>query len=280
MILIADSGSTKTAWYGRTQDGNDWHFSCLGFNPMFHTSQFIASELQAQTEIREIAREVTGIHYYGASVSSPDRVQIVRDALAQVFPNAVSEIEHDMLGAVRATCGQEPGVACILGTGSNSCFFDGSEIHEPIPSLGYVLGDEGSGSAIGKRLLQWHLYGMLPVDVSIELNQKGAVKEEVFNKVYREPGANVYLSSFSRFVGSRIHEAWANKLVYDQFEEFLRYHVAPYTRENEVPAHFVGSVAGTFEEILRDCCDNHGIECGTVLKSPLEGLVRFHFPPV
>lgn len=277
MILVADSGSTKCDWV-LLNEGKQVAYFTIGFNPLFHDAHFIESEIRKNAELLAVSDQVTEVYYYGASVSSPDRKAIVALALGNIFQHAAITVDHDMVGSVYATCGSEPGIACIIGTGSNSCFFDGSNISEKVPALGYILGDEAGGAWLGKQLLRDYLYHDVPDEIALELQNMGITKEVIFENVYKKPNANVYLASFARFLGKRQHLVYVQNLIATGFREFIKIHVCKFDNYKEVPVHFVGSVAFFSKDILQKVCAEFDIHLGVITNEPIHGLVNYHSP--
>lgn len=276
MLLVADSGSTKCDWLLDQKSDEPLAFATMGFNPLFHTTEFIVAEIWKNEGLMEHANEVTEIYFFGASISSAERKQRITLALEQVFRNATVHADHDLMGAAIATCNGEPGIACILGTGSNSCFYDGNEIFEKVPALGYILGDEAGGAYFGKEFLRLFLYHKLPSFVEDELENSGLNKEQIFSKVYRETGANVYLASFMNTIAKYRDEKVISHMLHHGFTEFLRAHVCCFESYKMFPVHFVGSVAKYFEKELRHCCNELEIKTGNITNEPVRGLLEYY----
>ncbi|MBX2903334.1 MAG: N-acetylglucosamine kinase [Chitinophagales bacterium] len=273
MILCADSGSTKTQWLTQTKQ----LIETIGFNPQFHTTESIHTALQESNDLLQICAQVTKVFFYGAGCSSQSRNAIVANALRTFFPSAEIVIDHDLKAAAYATFSNEPCISCIIGTGSNSCYFDGKTITENVPALGYVLGDEGSGSWFGKELLKQYLYHLLPPKTTRLLQEKyGVEKETVFQRVYREPHANVYLASFAKALSESEDEAYISELVKQGFSQFFKYHVACYPNYQQVPIHFVGSLAFHFKNELQEVANTFNAQLGTVDKAPVYQLLHYH----
>ncbi len=275
MILLAESGSTKCDWM-LNSPGHP-RFETRGLNPLFHSAEFMADEVRGNAALSACAEQVTHLYFYGAGCSSEQRKQTVAQGLAMVFGNAEIHVEHDLLGAVRATCGNDPGIVCILGTGSNSCMFDGHETRELIPALGYVLGDEAGGAWFGKELMRSFLYGQLPAELRAELETEyGLNREIIFEKVYRSPGPNVYLASWMKFLGKHSEHSWVKSLIYKGFYEFIRIHVLIYKESKFLPVHFVGSVAWYFRDILEEVCRFCKLKTGVITREPVIRLLDYH----
>lgn len=222
-------------------------------------------------------KRVSHVYFYGAGASAPHLVQTLDEALSFFFPNAEVDVDHDLIGAAYATYQGEPAISCILGTGSNSCFFDGEQIHEEVPSLAYILGDEGSGNYFGKQLLRAYFYKKLPEDLKDPFEKEfEPSKDKVTRAVYNEPYANVYLAKYMRFVSSFKDHPYFQKMIYNGFAEFLDIHVKCFSNYKEVPVHFVGSVAHYCEDILRNVARDNEINIGKITKKPLDGLIEYH----
>ena len=277
MIVIADGGSTKADWRivfnGKTQQS----FSTIGFNPFFFTSEAIEKELN-HTFVKEFpVNKVTKVYYYGAGCSDAYRCSILKEGLQPIFPSAKVIVDHDLMAAARATCGGEPGIACILGTGSNSCNYDGEKIIDHITNLGHLLGDEGSGNYLGKMLIKGYFYREFPDDIKIKFEETYALgKRELINRIYDFKTANVFLASFAKFLSDNKDHIYIQQLVNKGFSEFIDRHVRKYKNHNTLPIHFVGSVAYHFEEILDLVLQERNLQLGMIIKKPIDNLVEYH----
>ncbi|MBI1183183.1 N-acetylglucosamine kinase [bacterium] len=276
MILVADSGSTKCDWALLTEQGFE-SFSTQGFNPMFHNKQMVIDGLRVNTELMRQAPNVSAIFYYGAGCQNAVLNKIIEDALKEIFTKARIAVDHDLTAAIRATCGDESGISCILGTGSNLAYFNGSEIITKTSGLGYVLGDEGSGTFFGKQLLADFLYEKLPASIHNELRDVYKLDKDVIIKnVYMKPHANVYLAQFMRIISSHRDEKYVQQLIYNGLLRFIDVHVARFDECHSVPVHFVGSIAFHFKEVLDKACQQRHIHLGKVVQKPIENLVEYH----
>jgi len=280
MILIADSGSTKTDWRLLKQGKIIASFQTIGLNPFFKTSKEITQVLQAivQKHIPSLD-EVQTIYFYGAGCSSIPKNQLVLKAFRQVFaPTTTIHIQHDLLGAAIALCGNQKGIVSILGTGSNSCVFDGKKITQEQVSLGYILGDEGSGATIGKQLITDYLYGVLPDYLSQSFKEKyNLSKEYILDRVYKEPLPNRFLASFMPWISEHIAtEAYLQYLVKSAFTDFIQKHILAYQESKELPLNSVGSVGFYFQQQLKEVAKEQGIAIGNIIKSPIDGMVKFY----
>ena len=277
MILIADSGSTKTEWFLVGKDGVMNQFHTSGINPYLLSTDQMVEILRKELLMRIVSQSITHVFFYGAGCSTETRCQEVSAALSDIFLSATIEVDHDLLGAARALCGTESGIACILGTGSNSCYFDGHQIVDNIPSLGYILGDEGSGSHIGRTLLKRFFYRDMPADIHAAfLAEYQITREDVLEAVYRNPLPNRYLASFSLFASSRMEHPYMRKVLSEIFLEFLQMQVCKYADYRKKTVHFVGSVAFHYQSILQEVAQSMDIRCGCFLKSPAKALATYH----
>ena len=217
------------------------------------------------------------IHYYGAGCWDPSRKAIVRNAFETVFPNAEIFIDHDLLAAARATCGDQPGIACILGTGSNSVLYDGKEEIDNVTNLGFLLGDEGSGSMIGKRLVQAYFYREMPEELHYIMKKECPNgKLDILDKIYEGGVPAAYLATFTKKFNEHRTHPFIWNTIKDCFSEFLRRHVFKYENYRSLPIHFVGSVAFHFKDILEELMNEYGLQLGVVLPRPIEALFDYH----
>jgi glucosamine kinase len=277
MILIADSGSTKCDWMLIDQK-TKVPTSTIGFNPFFHTSDFIYEEISKNEVLSRHAQQISHIYYYGASCSSKERCAIVRQGLEKLFTQTKEiSIDHDLKGAAIASCGSSEGIACILGTGSNSCYFDGIKVYEEIPALGFILGDEGSGSYFGKLLLSMYLYKQLPDDIHAQFVDKYQIsKEDILASIYNKPNVNVYLASFMPFYREHIGHPFMADILYKGLQKFAQTHIQCYSNYESVSVNFIGSIAHYFEPILNVVAKDMGFKIGRIVKKPIDGLYTFH----
>ena len=279
MKLIADSGSTKADWFIIDKQLNKvGEVNSKGFNPLFHDENFILTELHERIRLKKIAEDVSEIYFYGASCSSPERCAVLEEAFRNFFVNIKKiEIGHDLKGAVYATTPDEPGLVSILGTGSNACYYDGMNINRARPSLGFILGDEGSGASFGKALLTQYLYGQVPKHLSTQLTEDYELsKDRILESVYMKANPNVYLASFARFLSDNKEDPFVHDLTYHGLEQFVETHLCVYPEHKELKAHFIGSISYFYEDTLREVCANYEIEVGHIIQRPIERLVDYH----
>ncbi|WDF54995.1 N-acetylglucosamine kinase [Mucilaginibacter sp. KACC 22063] len=277
MILVADSGSSKTDWLLSLPDQEPIEFRCSGLNPYFLTEKQITKIVQEQVpELVAYGPQVTEIYFFGAGCSSPDRHEIVSNALSQVFTKAFISVDSDLLGSAYATCGKEKGFCCVLGTGSNISFFDGEDIHEGKHGLGFVLGDEGSGTWIGKKLVTDYLYGNMPGNIEAAFRKEYDLqKDALMERVYQKPNANTYLASFSRFLALVRDTPYADNLIRDTLQSFIETNIKSYADHQRYKCHFVGSISAVFEHELRTLCAAQHIKVGKIMKHPVNDLLHF-----
>lgn len=277
MIVIADSGSTKTDWCVVEQGQMIRQITTKGTNPFFQSEEEIGNEI-ATVLLPQLKDSILdAVYFYGAGCAFPDKIGAVHRAIAAHLEvrNGI-EVSSDMLAAARGLCGHEAGIACIMGTGSNSCYYNGKEIEHNVSPLGFILGDEGSGAVLGKLLVGDLLKNQLPTALKEKfLTQFNLTPADIIDRVYRQPFPNRFLASLSPFLVQNLHEPSIHALVLDSFKAFLRRNVMQYDcQHNRV--HFIGSVAFYYQEVLQQAADEMGVQIGTIVKSPMEGLIRYH----
>lgn len=279
MILIADSGSTKTDWRIIQDDGQIQQAKTLGFNPFYQDREEILYELQ-NVLLPQIASPelVTAIHFYGAGCSTEKNILLINEVPKMVFPVARVNAHTDMLAAARAVCLNEPGIVGILGTGSNTCLYDGDDIVYSRPNLGFILGDEGSGSYMGKALITAYLYGDLPAHLLEKFTKRynDISRAEILENIYKKPFPNRYLASFSRFLYHNLKDPFIYRLVYESFSILLDKHIMRYENLSDYKVHFVGSVAFYYSNILRQVANDKGVTLRNIMETPIAGLTLYH----
>lgn len=277
MILVADSGSSKTDWLLAVPEQEPLQFKTPGLNPYFLSEKEMVKILHDQgAELTAHGEDITEIYFFGAGCSSPDRHEIVTNALSQFFPKAYISVDSDLLGSAYATCGHEKGLCCVLGTGSNISFFDGEDVHSGKHGLGYVLGDEGSGSWFGKAFITDFLYGNMPPDIHALFNKDYPLnKEIVINHVYQQPRANSYLASFAKFLNGIRQTEYAQNLLKKGFQEFIDTNIKSYPQYHRYKCHFVGSIAYVFSDELKTLCEANEIHVGKIIRQPIFDLMQF-----
>ncbi len=278
MKLIADSGSTKTTWNLVKPDGSIQAFKTIGFNPYIIGTEDILREMKLSFPKDIDVPQIKDLFFYGSGASSPKMVEIVASAFREFFPNANVLVEHDLLGAARSICGRDAGVACILGTGSNSCYYDGESVVDNVRALGYILGDEGSGSYIGKQLIKDYLNHDMGEDIRVRFDEAFNLDPlEILDRVYKQPFPNTFLASFASFVSTNQNHDYCKSLITNAFRDFRDKHVLKYSQASSNPVNFVGSVAFHNLDLLKVVFEEESdLEVGTVIKDPIEGLVKYH----
>ncbi len=277
MILIADSGSTKTEWQLVNGKQADALIKTKGINPYYQEPAEIASEI-ADALIPALKNvTISRIFFYGAGCSTLKQQKLVYNVLSSFFKRADIFIDSDLLGSARALCGYKPGIICILGTGSGSCRYDGEKITEQIPSLGFILGDEGSGAWIGKRMITDFLRGDMPEDcIDIIKSSFKIDKETILENVNHKPMPGSYLAKYARFISNHTDQTYFYQLIFDSFAIFAENYILRYKQQNKIKCHFVGSVAYHNIKILEEVAGHYGFKTGNILKSPIEGLIKYH----
>lgn len=277
MKLIADSGSTKTHWRLIKENSEAQEFFSKGINPFYQTTSEISLELSSDLLPQIVEPEkITEIHFYGAGCSFPEKKKTVNDALQTFFPTCTIEVESDLLGAARSLFQREKGIACILGTGSNSCYYNGTEIEQNVSPLGFILGDEGSGAVLGKLLVADCLKNQIPENLKDAFFKKyNFTAAEILENVYRKPFPNRFLAQFTPFLAENIEEPYVFNLVYDAFDSFICRNVLQYTIENE-KVGFTGSVAYHFRDVLEIVTSERQLDILKIEKNPISGLIQFH----
>ncbi len=275
MILIADSGSTKTNWCIVENGQLVQQIFTKGTNPFFQTQDEISNEIEEALLPRLNDYNIESVFFYGAGCAFPEKIEIVRLAIFKHI-KATIEVGSDLLAAARALCGDQPGIACILGTGSNSCFYDGKEIVDNVSPLGYILGDEGSGAVLGRLLVGDCLKNQLSPELKDKfMEQFQLTPAIILERVYKEPFPNRFLARLSPFLAQNIESPEVHRLVLNGFKSFFTRNVMQYDYQNQ-KVHFIGSVAHYYKEILAEAADQLHLQLGTILQSPMDGLIAYH----
>ncbi|MDR0412591.1 MAG: ATPase [Dysgonamonadaceae bacterium] len=274
MILIADSGSTKTKW-SLTGNGSTAQ-TCVteGINPFFRTGKVLLDSLKREFTLP--VENISAVYFYGAGCT-PETSPLVSDALSAFFNTRSVEVHSDLLAAARSLCDGKEGIACILGTGSNSCYYDGEKIVSAVSSLGYILGDEGSGAVLGKKLVAGVFKNQLPDPVVRDFQQTFRLSlAEIMENVYRRPFPNRFLAQFVPFILDRTGYPEVRELVRSSFAEFIEKNILSYRKARSLPVHFTGSVAYHLKHILEEECSRFDLQMGNVTKEPMPGLLKYH----
>jgi glucosamine kinase len=277
MILVADSGSTKTNWCLLRSDANFRYFDTEGYNPYFVNGTYITESLAKHLPEDIITERITKIYFYGAGCFD-DKVGIIEVALQQVFANASIHVGLDLLGSARSVLGDKPGFAAILGTGTNSCLYDGTKITANIDSLGYLLGDEGSGFYIGRKLLGDYIRQYMPAPVRNEFFEMyGLSREEIMERVYSESLPNRFCAGFVQFISASVSDtAYTHQLVKNAFVVFFECLVIQYKNHDQYTFNCTGSIGYIFKDLLSETATAYGMKVGSIIKAPIEGLAIYH----
>jgi N-acetylglucosamine kinase-like BadF-type ATPase len=276
MILIADSGSTKTDWV-LLDEKNSFRYKTVGYNPYFIDSENIYQSVSEKLSSQFDPSAVKKVYFYGAGCSESEKTAIVDKALTRCFVNANVLVGHDMLAAARALLGNQPGFAAILGTGSNTCMYDGRWVTRNIDSLGYLLGDEGSGSYIGRKILRDHMRGYLPEELEKSFRDQFKLSNsDIFDQLYNKPLPNRFLAGFCMFADGHKDHEYIRKIVYDSFSDFFKNLVCKYEGYEKHTFNCIGSVGFIFRDILKDVARSYGMETGKIIHTPIEDLVNYH----
>jgi glucosamine kinase len=274
MKLIADSGSTKTTWHLITDEVGK-HCVTSGINPFFQQSSDILKTLQEEFSLP--VNNISSIFYYGAGVANEQKRKELHVALHEYFTIDHIVIESDLLAAAHSLCGFQPGIAAIMGTGSNSCYYDGEKIVQHVSPLGYVLGDEGSGAVLGKKLLSDVLKNQLSAPlISLFFDTYKLTLAEIIENVYRKPFPNRFMAGFTRFLSANIDQPEIHDLVLGSFKEFFSRNILQYKEASRLPVHFTGSIAWYFQNILSEAAQQYGCTTGKITCNPMEGLIDYH----
>jgi N-acetylglucosamine kinase-like BadF-type ATPase len=275
-ILIADSGSTKCEWCLLT-NGKKRTIETQGLSPYFLHEEQIYSILKKDLLPGLKSFRPESIFFYGTGCANPANRKAVHRAIRKIFADANIQVTHDLMAAARALCGTTKGVACILGTGSNSCYFNGRNIIKNSPGLGYVLGDEGSGAYLGKKVLQYYLYGTFDEELRYKFDAKYVTTQtEILEEVYKKPLPNKYLASFAIFLAENRGHYMVENIIEDGLNDFFFNHLCKYRESWKLPIHFVGSVAYGFRDVLKELCQSYEFDLGNILQKPMDGLINYH----
>ena len=278
MILIADGGSTKADWIALDSKKNEtFRIRTLGLNPAVVPQEELTNRIVNMFQLINIKNEVTEVHFYGAGCGTPKPVAILKKILNAVFVNAKINIAEDMLAAVYAASGKKESIVCILGTGSNSCYFDGEKMEMNMPSLGYTLMDEASGNYFGKLLIKDFYYKKMPKSIAKKFNELFDLNADTIKfNLYRQPNPNMYLASFAKFMFEFKEEKYIKRLIKKGFQEFFKYRILPFEKDNNVPIYFIGSIAFYFREILEKVANKNNLTVEGIIQRPIDDLLEYH----
>lgn len=276
-ILIVDSGATKTEWC-LVNDQTKTYFT-EGLNPYYHTTESI-EEVIRQKLLPELEESIDEVFFYGAGCDSDEKDQVVKEALDSCFADSNNNVYHDLLGAARACFHNEPGIACILGTGSNSCLYDGEKIVEHIPSLAFILGDEGSAGYFGKKLINKYFRFEIPEDLKQDLEQNYNMSlAHITEGLYDGDQKSRFIASYGAFLGDHADHPYIKEMLYEGFESFISRILLNYTNATDYEVRFIGSVAFAHQDLIKEILNKYNLKPGLFVKNPMERLVTFHTDP-
>ena len=278
MILITDGGSTKCDWILLDQTGDIvLKTRTKGLNPAVVPEENVRERILANQDLQPYVNEVTVVDFYGAGCGTKTPIMMLTKILTEIFPAAKVSVNEDMVAAVYAAT-TEPGIVCILGTGSNSCYFDGTNVHNGIESLGYTLMDESSGNYFGKRLIRDYFYKKMPTQLALEFEKRFNLDpDEIKNHLYKRHNPNMYLASFAEFIFTSTEvNGYFYKLITEGMLKFIEYRILCFKESQNVPIHFIGSIAHFSEDIIKDCMKPYNLELGNIIRRPIDGLIDYY----
>jgi N-acetylglucosamine kinase-like BadF-type ATPase len=276
-LLLAESGSTKTDWCLLRPGSRLVKFKTAGINPYLQTPEAISRMLSNEMAWKKDRHTADAITFYGAGAGSAENQKLVQDALQQFFGIKKVGVQSDMMAAAHALCGNKKGVVCILGTGSNSCYYDGKKIAEQQSSLGYVAGDEGSGNYMGKRVLQYYAYKTFDSELMASFEMLfGNDLSRMLHHIYREPFPNRYLAGFVQLLCDNRGHFMVENIIEDCLNDFFHHHILKYRQSWKQPIHFTGSIAWGFRDVISDLCHQYELEQGRIVQSPMDGLIQYY----
>ena len=278
MILIADGGSTKADWIALDNERNEvFRVRTLGLNPAVVAKAELTNRIVNMFQLMDIKEDVTEIHFYGAGCGTPKPIAILTNVLKDIFVNAKINIAEDMLAAVYASSGKKPAIVCILGTGSNSCYYDGTSLEMKTVSLGYSVMDEASGNYFGKLLLREYFYDKMPKRIVDKFKEEYDLDPDIIKlNLYRKPNPNMYLATFAKFMFGFKEDKYIKKIIKRGFNEFFKYRVLPFQKTADTPIYFIGSIAFYFSEILQKVAKKNDLKIAGIIQRPIDNLLDFH----
>jgi N-acetylglucosamine kinase-like BadF-type ATPase len=275
-FLIADSGATKTKWCLESENFSDSYYT-EGLNPYYHTTASISAVINAELVPKLDGAHIDEVYFYGAGCDNPVKKQTVYKSLNAIFPDAPIDVEHDLLGAARACFFDEPGIACILGTGSNSCLYDGEKIVEHVPSLAFILGDEGSAGYFGKKLINSYFRFELPGKLKKELEKSYNMDlDHIMDGVSEGAQISRFVASYAKFLGDHSNHSFVKKILCEGFTSFISRIIKNYTSAGSYKVSFVGSVAYAHQNVIKEILQEEGLKSGTFSRNPLDRLITYH----
>ena len=273
MRLIIDAGSTKMEWMLMEGNAVVRRFTTEGFNPNYSDRQCLVETCRGAS----LQNKIQSIHYYGTGCGNEQNCQLIKDVFLQRFPDAEIHVTHDLMAACHAVLGHEKGIACILGTGSNSCLYDGENILEKAVSLGYIVGDEGSGMHIGREVVRAYFYGFMPEDLRFQFDAEYHLElKDFIHRLYHEGQPSKYLATFAKYAGENQAYPYMHGLVKSCFKAFIEAFILCYENCKSLKISFIGSVAFHFKNLLEESLNEFGLTMGEVMQAPAEGLIKYY----
>ncbi len=274
--LIADSGSTKTEWC-LLKNNKSTLFTTQGMSPYFVNAEQIEQIIKTEVFPFLKKNKIDEIYFYGTGCKNPANLKMFKKVFSKLFEGAAIAVDNDLSAAAKALCGNEKGIACILGTGSNSCYYNGKRIVKNSPGIGFVLGDEGSGAYLGKKVIQHYLYNIFDDDLRARFDAKFVTTDsEILESVYKKPLPNRYLASFAIFLAENRGHYMIENMIEDGINDFFYTHIITYRESQKLPIHFTGGIAYGFKDVVTELCNNYDLQLGNILRSPMEGLIKYH----
>lgn len=278
MTLITDGGSTKCDWVLLDSSGNIvFKTDTLGLNPTVVPKEELLLRITSNETLKNVFNSVEALDFYGAGCGTATPRSILKEVLEELFSKTKVNVYEDMSAAVFAAT-TEPGIVCILGTGSNSCYFDGVKVQAPIPALGYILMDEASGNYFGKRLIRDFYYHRMPAEIASEFEKRFNLEaDDIKVNLYKKPNPNAYLASFAQFIFTQKEiNPYFYGLIKEGISNFIECRILCFEKAHEVPVHFIGSIAHFSEKIIRECFEEHNLELGNIVQRPIDGLIDYY----
>ena len=278
MTLITDGGSTKCDWVLLDTAGKMlFKTATLRLNPTVVSKEELHFRISENNDLKNVFQKIEILDFFGPGCGTATPRNILKDVLKELFPKATVNVYEDMADAVFAAT-TAPGIVCILGTGSNSCYFDGKQIHAPIPSLGYILMDEASGNYFGKRLIRDYYYHRMPTEIASEFDKKFSLEaDEIKVNLYKKTNPNAYLASFAQFIFTQKEiTPYFYALIKEGISKFIECRILCYERAHDVPVHFIGSIAHFSEEIIKECFSENNLKLGKIVQRPIDGLIDYY----
>jgi N-acetylglucosamine kinase-like BadF-type ATPase len=278
MILIADGGSTKADWIALNGNKEEkFRVRTMGLNPAVVPVEILRERITNTYQLIQNKNEVSQVYFYGAGCGTKEATKILKELFESIFVKAEVVVEEDMLAAVYAATGDKPAIVCILGTGSNSCYFDGKNVESNSVSLGYILMDEASGNYFGKRLLRDYFYKRMPKEMASKFEGEYNLEADFIKyNLYRQPNPNTYLADFAKFMFDYKQEPYIQALMESGYDDFFKSRVLPYNKGKETPIYFIGSIAHYFSGILDRVAEKHNLKITGIIQRPIDNLLAYH----